>query len=237
MCSQNISSLKLPFLFIEKRLLNDLTLLINDTWIPHFNTFGYKGNWKAISLLANNGDATNIFALPNGVSKIKETSILKKCRYFKEVIAVFKCDILSARILRLEPGAEIKPHKDHELGYEDGNFRIHIPITTNTDVCFILNGKPLKMHPGECWYTNVNYTHSVSNNGTTDRVHLVIDGKRNTWSDDLFFSLAPKELLTTKQIIEVSPETKKRMIEELQFSKLDAAKELVNKLQKELKQN
>jgi len=231
---KNISSLILPFLFNEKKLLKDLSALTNTKWIPHFNTFGYTGNWKALPLYASSGNASNIFALPNGISEIKETSILKKCPYFKEVIAVFKCDILSARILKLEAGAQIKPHKDHELGYEDGNFRIHIPIVTNKNVCFILDGNQLTMHPGECWYTNVNYTHSVSNNGTIDRVHLVIDGKRNTWSDNLFFSLAPKERFTSKPIISESPETIKRMLEELQYSKLGSAKELANKLQKTL---
>lgn len=235
--TKNISSLLLPFLFNEKKLLNDLSLLTNTKWIPHFNTFGYTGNWKALPLYATNGDVSNIFALPNSISKIKETSVLKKCTYFKEVIAVFKCDILSARILRLETGAKIKPHKDHELGYEDGSFRIHIPITTNKDVCFTLDNSQLKMLPGECWYTNVNYTHSVSNNGTTDRVHLVIDGKRNTWSDNLFFSLAPKKSFISKPIIKDSPETIKRMIEELQLSKLASAKKLANKLQENLKLN
>ncbi|MEL6865420.1 MAG: aspartyl/asparaginyl beta-hydroxylase domain-containing protein, partial [Bacteroidota bacterium] len=86
----------------------------------------------------------------------------------------------------------IKPHRDFRLGYEDDNFRIHIPITTNDQVSFVLGGEQLRMLPGECWYTNVNFTHSVANNGSTDRVHLVIDGERNAWSDELFFSLAPR---------------------------------------------
>jgi len=223
--------LKFPFQFNVAKLVVDLAKITATHWIPHFNTQGYSGNWKAIPLYTTNGDVTNIFALPDGVSKIKETSILKTCPYFKEVIAKFECDILSARMLRLEAGANIKPHKDHELGYEDGNFRIHIPITTNKDVSFILNGQPLNMKPGECWYTNVNYTHSVSNRGTTDRVHLVIDGKRNAWSDALFFSLAPKEELITKPIIKESPETAQRMIEELQLSNLPSAKKLIKELQ------
>jgi len=72
---KNISSLILPFLFNEKKLLKDLSVLTNTKWIPHFNTFGYTGNWKVLPLYASSGNASNIFALPNGISEIKETSV------------------------------------------------------------------------------------------------------------------------------------------------------------------
>jgi hypothetical protein len=42
------------------------------------------------------------------------------------------------------------------------------------------------MQPGECWYANFSLPHSVRNDGATDRVHLVVDGLRNPWSDDMF---------------------------------------------------
>lgn len=185
--------LKMPFQFDETNLVNDLNLLMNHQWLPHFNTGGYQGDWKVISLYSINGDANNIFVSSGDTSVVSETEVLKVCSYLKEVIDTFKFPVLSARILRLGAGAEIKPHRDHELGYENNNFRLHIPIKTNENVNFILDGIRLKMLPGECWYTNVNFIHSVSNKGETDRFHLVIDGKRNLWSDELFFSLAPEE--------------------------------------------
>jgi hypothetical protein len=226
--------LKFPFLFDENKLLNDLATILNSNWIPHFNTAGYNGNWKVISLYSESGSSSNIFALPNNETPIiKETPVLKQCHCFKETIDFFKFPILSARILKLEPGAEIKPHKDHELGYEDGNFRLHIPITTNDNVNFTLDNKRLKMLPGECWYTNVNYTHSVSNNGEVDRIHLVIDGKRNDWSDELFFSLAPKESFS-KPENSYSLETLKRIIEELKRNNLPYSKGLINELKDKL---
>ena len=91
------------------------------------------------------------------------------------------------------------------------------------------------MLPGECWYTNVNYTHAVSNHGKSDRVHLVIDGERNTWSDDLFFSLAAKESFFPIQEEVHDSETLIRIIEEIKHSDLPASKLLINKLQAELK--
>ncbi|MEP5339609.1 MAG: aspartyl/asparaginyl beta-hydroxylase domain-containing protein [Algibacter sp.] len=227
---KNTTYLKLPFQFNKEKLVHDLSLILDGNWISHFNTTGYNGDWKVISLYAPNGVESNIFALSTLNSIISETSTLKKCQYFKEVIDSFKCPILTARILRLGVGAEIKPHRDHELGYEDGNFRLHIPIVTNSHVQFILDGTELTMLPGECWYTNVNYVHSVKNTGESDRVHLVIDGKRNEWSDLLFFSLAPAE--SFQPILEEnnSPETIKRIIEELKQSNEPIAKQLINEL-------
>lgn len=226
--------LKLPFQFNTKKLISDLSLILDKNWVSHFNTDGYNGDWKAISLYAHNGEESNIFALSTATSIISETSILKKCHYFKEVINSFKCTILTARILRLNVGAEIKPHRDYELGYEDGNFRLHIPIITNSGVQFILDNTQLIMLPGECWYTNVNYVHSVKNTGKEDRIHLVIDLIRNEWTDELFFSLAPKDSFKPIPKENDSPETIRQVIEELKRSKEPAAKQLINELQHKL---
>lgn len=223
--------LKLPFSFDENKLVHDLSLIFQNKWIPHFNTSGYDGDWKVIPLYAKNGNEEHIFALSTDDSLVVETPILKNCNYFKVVIESFKFPILSARLLKLGVGAEIKPHRDYNLGYEDNCFRLHIPITTNENVSFVLDSDRLIMLPGECWYTNVNYIHSVSNNGESDRVHLVIDGERNTWSDALFFSLAPKESFFPIKEEKYDPETLKRIIEELKHSDLPAAKQLIIKLQ------
>jgi len=229
--------LKLPFQFETEKLVHDLSLILDKKWISHFNTSGYSGDWKVISLYSDNGDDSNIFALSTSDSIVSETSIIKECHYFKEVIDSFKCPILSARILRLGVGAEIKPHRDHELGYEDGNFRLHIPIVTNPDVQFILDGTAIKMLPGECWYTNVNYVHSVINSGKSDRVHLVIDGVRNEWSDELFFSLAPENSFQPIPKKKDSPETIKQIIEELKQRYEPATNQLITELTAILNEN
>lgn len=231
---KNTAYLKLPFQFNEAKLVHDLSLILDQNWIPHFNTGGYNGDWKVISLVAQDGEASNIFALSTSNSIVSETALLKETHYFKEVIDSFKCPILTARILRLGVGAEIKPHRDHELGYEDGNFRLHIPIVTNENVEFVLDGTELTMLAGECWYTNVNYVHSVKNSGEADRVHLVIDGQRNDWSDQLFFSLAPEESFQPIPRENDSPETMKRMIDELKHSNEPIAKQLIQELSQKL---
>ncbi len=207
--------LKLPMKFDVMKLNKDLSILMDSKWIPHFNTNGYSGEWKVVPLYSSDGSVESIFANSPESTEMVETSALKECPYLKEVINSFKCRILTARILRLGVGAQIKPHRDHELGYENNNFRLHIPIVTNDKVKFILDDELLTMLPGECWYTNVNYVHSVANNGDSDRVHLVIDCERNEWSDQLFFSLAPETSFQPEPREEDSPEVLQRIIGEL----------------------
>ncbi|MGV3612625.1 MAG: aspartyl/asparaginyl beta-hydroxylase domain-containing protein [Fluviicola sp.] len=227
--------LKFPLQFDEQRLVDDLSKVMEGKWIPHFNTGGYTGNWNAVSLYAKDGDDRNIFAHHAENTAISETPLMKECAYFREVLDGFKFPILSVRLLRLEVGAEIKPHRDHELGYEDGQFRLHIPIVTNPEIEFILDGERLTMLPGECWYTNVNLVHSVANRGTIDRVHLVIDGERNAWTDELFFSLAPESSFEADTEEELDDETIIRMLEELKRNPQMAGHPLIEQLERQLK--
>lgn len=227
-----ISHLKLPFQFEEKKLVHDLNQISSIEWTPIHYTQNYNGEWNSLALYAPDGDANNTFT-DNFSIPLKPTPALEDCLYLKEVIGQFKSKLLSVRLLRLMPGSEIKPHTDFQLGYENNNFRVHIPITTNNQISFILNNQQLHMIPGDCWYTNVNFTHSVSNHGKTDRVHLVIDLERNAWSDELFFSLAPKESFALSDNV-YSKEVLIQMISELEMNNSPAAKELVNTYREEL---
>lgn len=226
-----IRFLKLPFIFNVNRMKEEVAMLLQGNWVPHFNKGGYTGDWNSISLMAPKGDEANIFALPDQqIVEMKETPALQNAVYLKEVLNYFKAPFLSARLLRLAPNAFIKPHKDYNLGYANGCIRLHVPVITNASIEFILDGNLLKMQPGECWYTNVNYTHSVANNSNSDRIHLVLDLYCNEWTDKLFFSLAPKEQFFMEKTESYSQETQLRMLEELKHIDTPAAKELITKI-------
>lgn len=53
--------------------------------------------------------------------------------------------------------------------------RLHIPIITNDAVEFFLNGDVINMKTGSCYEINNAREHGVSNNGDTDRIHLIMD--------------------------------------------------------------
>lgn len=149
----------------------------------------YDGEDYILPLRSIEGRINRVAAIPCNLENYKDTVALNDCCYFKEVIASFLCEKETIRLMNIPPGGVINTHIDYESGYEDGFFRIHIPIITNNKVHFILNDQIIIMQSGEAWYTNVNLPHSVVNNGQTNRVHLVIDCIRNKWSDDLFKSM------------------------------------------------
>jgi hypothetical protein len=86
----------------------------------------------------------------------KDTSRLQQSPYLKEVVDFFKQNtrVTLVRILRLAPGAEVQEHTDPTLGLhiERSVIRPTIPVFINDKVPFHLNGKPLGMQQGECWY-------------------------------------------------------------------------------------
>lgn len=232
MMSELIRSIKFPFVFDTKRLKKDVENLMSKKWINHYNTNDYKGDWSSIALMSEGGKWDNIYALNSGNKEVLYTDILLSCNYFKEILEQFQFKKTSVRLLRLSVGAEIKPHKDHCLGYEDGCFRIHIPIITNSEVKFILDDKRLIMNEGECWYIDANFTHSVSNHGKEDRIHLVIDGIRNEWTDALFFQQATENEFV-RPIPKISSEQKELMIQELKKMNTPTANQIIDDLLKD----
>ncbi|MCL9805258.1 aspartyl/asparaginyl beta-hydroxylase domain-containing protein [Flavobacterium amniphilum] len=228
---QLIRHLKFPMQLDKAKLKEDLQKVMATNWIGHYNTNDYSGDWSSVALMSGDGKSDNIYALNQGNGPIKSTEILESCLYFKQILEEFKFDKTAVRLLRLAVGAEVKPHSDYCLGYEDGCFRMHIPIVTNSDVEFILDEERIIMNEGECWYIDANFTHSVANRGTEDRIHLVIDGVRNDWTDDLFFQQADATHFI-KPVIDFSDEQKDLIIEELKRMNLPVSQELIANLKK-----
>ena len=175
-----LSAVKLPLLVDTPSLNADLAQIAPSEYVPHFNTSYYEGEWSAVSLRSTSGGASQVYPDPTK-QEFLDTPVLDRCAYFRELLQTFQCPLLSARLLRLQAGSRILEHRDLNLGYEDGEVRVHIPILTNPDVDFIVGGERLDLQPGECWYINFNLPHSVHNRGATDRIHLVIDCVLNDW--------------------------------------------------------
>ena len=224
--------LKLPFTFDEKALTQDLTTCRRLHWGQHFNQKDYSGNWTSIALRSASGREGDIYAHPNQ-AVYSDTALLTKCRYFRQVCDQFLCEKESIRLLALAPGSVINEHTDQHTGYPHGLFRLHIPVQTAEAVRFRVAGYDLPMRAGECWYANFHLPHSVRNEGLTERVHLVIDCRRNTWSDELFRQ-AGYDFDEEARQSAYSDETKRRMITELSRMESDAARQLVNQLRQEL---
>jgi len=115
--------------------------------------FSYKSysrwaKWKAI-LLPLLDQATKSYGYRNGV-------------YTRVMLA------------KLPQKSFIPPHID---GDKTGSIphKIHIPIKTNINSFFYLNGEKHHLKKGQAYEVNNSITHSVANSGDTDRIHLIFE--------------------------------------------------------------
>ncbi len=169
--------LKLKPRFSVRRLQADLDGLKGSEWIGHFVRENYEGDWDVLPLRGPSGAEHPVrmaYSDP-GCDRFADTPFLHVCPYFREILQAFPFELHAVRLMALAPGSRIKEHRDHDLSLEDGAIRLHIPIRTNEDVVFTLNGSRVGMGEGECWYLRLSDPHAVYNGGVTSRVHLVVD--------------------------------------------------------------
>lgn len=171
---------RLPLRFDADAMRLDVAALPADAWMPHFNTRIYEGDWSGVALRSVGG-VIAIYPDPTRVDDFADTEHLAGCPNLAAALRSLECPLQSARLLRLGPGAVIKPHRDFRLAYADGEVRVHVPITTDDAVEFLHDGTPVDMAPGECWYMDFTMTHAVTNRGTEPRVNLVVDCEVNDW--------------------------------------------------------
>lgn len=82
--------------------------------------------------------------------------------------------IIRAMAAKLLINGKIRPHKDSHPSFHAGH-RIHVPITTNPRVRFIIDGRPYRFEPGFAYELNNQLMHSVANKGREDRITFIFD--------------------------------------------------------------
>ena len=82
--------------------------------------------------------------------------------------------IIRAMAARLEPGGFIIPHTDRHPSFHNGH-RIHIPISTNSKVRFMIDGRPYQFEIGNVYEINNQMKHSVMNKGESSRINFIFD--------------------------------------------------------------
>ena len=172
---------RLPFRFDAGGLRADADRLAPRDWVPHFNRGCYEGEWSGVALRSVGGKAGELYPDPMAHGEFADTPVLGRCPNVRAVLATFRCPLLAVRFLRLGPGSRIREHRDHSLGFADGEVRLHVPVSTGPEVTFLLDGEPVPMAEGEAWYLDLNRRHSVVNNGSSPRIHLVVDCVVDQW--------------------------------------------------------
>ncbi len=212
-----ISSFKLPFYFDPGLLQSDLDQIGPDEWVAHFNQDYFEGEWTGVALRSSGGDPRQLYSQTKAENSFTDTPILERCPRVREILTIFQCPLLSVRFLKLAAGSLIREHRDYDLGFEECQLRLHIPVTTNPDVQFFLDAHRIDMRAGECWYLDLGLPHWIENRSATDRIHLVIDCELNEWlrgllpadasskresiKSDTEYSSAPEELERFRQAV------------------------------------
>ena len=224
-----ISHARLP-MFVPVSAFQNEVHTLSASWVAHFNYRHYEGEWSALSLRSPGGKINQIIPDQIQEAEYADTELLSACPSIQHWLGSFQCTLLSARLLNLKANSIIKEHRDHELAFENGEARLHVPIFTNDSVDFYLNNVLLKMRAGECWYINANLPHRVSNLGTTDRIHLVVDCIVNDWLRSLFDIGERYDAQNDN-----SAETR-RIIQELRLQNTEVSNRLAAELENQLNQ-
>lgn len=82
--------------------------------------------------------------------------------------------IIRAMAAKLLAGGRITPHTDSHPSFHIGH-RIHVPITTNNRVRFMIDGRPHRLELGKAYEINNQLNHGVMNKGKEDRITFIFD--------------------------------------------------------------
>ncbi|HCB40669.1 MAG TPA: hypothetical protein DEP79_13290 [Gammaproteobacteria bacterium] len=197
------TSVQLRGSFDVARLKADL-----DTATEHFKSAPqvgkyHDGSWTGIGFRNFSGDHGNTLAAHTGHSK--DTAVLEKCRYFKEVLDNIGCPVYVARILFLPPGKVIGEHTDAGFGWNYGMVRLHIPIVTDPRVEFSIGDEAVYWKPGEFWFGDFSKPHSLRNKSDVTRVHLVMDCPITAETLELFPDAFIEQVRSESDILQLNP--------------------------------
>ena len=82
--------------------------------------------------------------------------------------------IIRAMAAKLAAGGRIATHRDGHPSFHCSH-RIHVPLTTNPRVRFMIDGRPYRLEVGQAYEINNQLAHSVMNKGAEDRITLIFD--------------------------------------------------------------
>lgn len=82
--------------------------------------------------------------------------------------------IIRAMAAKLKAGRTITPHTDDHVSFRRGH-RIHVPVTTNNKVRFMIEGRPHRLQVGNAYELNNQKRHGVINTGSDDRITFIFD--------------------------------------------------------------
>jgi len=169
----------------DLQMLEEELARVEDAYMPRRPH--NSSHWTAIPLRNSTGTHTREgVELINTVKHKKmlpcqDTIFMQELPYIASILdeirQKFETEVGLVRLSKVPSGKEIPRHRDgNEFDIYDGAiYRLHIPVFTGENVTFELDSNRYHLEAGTLYYTNVAKLHSVQNNGSLDRVHIIID--------------------------------------------------------------
>jgi hypothetical protein len=132
-------------------------------------------DWKVLSLRSPGGDPGRTDPGGAGLVGFADTPLLDRCPAIGEVLRAIPAPLRSARLMALGPATQVHTHRDSKCGLPWGRLRLHVPVITHQRALTVLDGREWHWEAGQLWYGDFNRLHHVRNEGSTTRIHLVID--------------------------------------------------------------
>jgi len=168
-----MNAIRFNFQFDAQKMAQELKN-ISSAFEPIYSRSTQDGKLMGIHLITSALDEEKTGAY-------RATQELKQSPYLQSVLDTFKCNKFNFRVHNLISGGKITLHRDHGKSIKDRVIRIHVPVTTNEDIYFYVNGERIQMQNGECWLADISKEHEVENRSSTDRMQLMIDCDLNEW--------------------------------------------------------
>lgn len=166
---------RLPWRFDTTSALKEVQALPESLWQNHFNQGFHDGGWQALALRFAAAAPVDIVPVDVPVSAYADSQVLEQCPELRAMLNTMALPWKSVRLMRLLPSSEIKEHIDAGVCAANGEVRLHVPLQTDEQVFFHVDGERIPLRAGECWYVDVSRPHRVRNRGDQARVHLVAD--------------------------------------------------------------
>ncbi|WP_052809873.1 aspartyl/asparaginyl beta-hydroxylase domain-containing protein [Streptomonospora alba] len=163
------------------RLVADLKQITGHQWQRqrYFSDTGVgtevSYDWTVLPLRSPGGGDDRTDPGGPGLVDHADTGWLARTPYFARILAELPVPLRAVRLMALGPGAATRKHVDTKYGFPWGTLRLHIPITTVPEATLEFGDDVYRWQPGTLWFGNFCRPHRVSNTGTGNRVHMVID--------------------------------------------------------------
>jgi hypothetical protein len=87
-----------------------------------------------------------------------------------------------AMLAKLAAGHQIDPHYDG-AGSNQRVHKIHVPLVTNPDATFLVDGRSFHLETGTAYEVNNILSHGATNAGAEDRIHFIFEVFEGDYAD------------------------------------------------------